>query len=75
MQTKLVEYKFSRPNGTKPRKPSQRLQDALHQLAGCEEMRSLFSYASATGRRVVVQVFASAEGHPLLIHFGTPKTT
>jgi CTP:molybdopterin cytidylyltransferase MocA len=43
---------------------------ALHTLSESTEMRSLVAEAQAHGRKVVVQVFHSAEGHPILIHLG-----
>jgi CTP:molybdopterin cytidylyltransferase MocA len=42
--------------------------EALCQLSKSDEMQTLVGEARAHGRKVVVQVFHSAEGHPILIH-------
>jgi CTP:molybdopterin cytidylyltransferase MocA len=42
--------------------------DALKRLSEADEMQTLVAEAQAHGRRVVVHVFHSAEGHPILIH-------
>jgi hypothetical protein len=44
--------------------------DALQRLSEADEMQCLVSEAEAQGRKLVVQVFHSAEGHPILIHLG-----
>jgi hypothetical protein len=41
---------------------------ALRNLSESTEMRSLVADAHAHGRKVVVQVYHSAEGLPFLIH-------
>jgi CTP:molybdopterin cytidylyltransferase MocA len=39
-------------------------------------MQTLVAEARARGRKVVVEVFHSAAGHPILIHFGAvPQET
>jgi hypothetical protein len=44
--------------------------DALQRLSEAEEMQCLVCEAEAHGRKVVVQVLHSTEGHPILIHLG-----
>jgi CTP:molybdopterin cytidylyltransferase MocA len=41
---------------------------ALRNLSESTEMRSLVADAQAHGRKFVVHVYHSAEGHPFLIH-------
>jgi hypothetical protein len=40
------------------------------QLAESDEMKTLVIESQAQGRKVVMQVYHSAAGHPILIHFG-----
>ncbi len=63
-----VVFKFSQPSGAPARKPSASMTAALHSLSDSIEMRSLVADAQAHGRKVVVQVYHSAEGLPFLIH-------
>ncbi len=65
-----VLFKFSQPNGSPARRPSQAMADALQRLSEADEMRSLVTAAQAQGRKVVVEVYHSAAGHPILIHLG-----
>jgi hypothetical protein len=70
-----VVLKFSRPSGATGRKPSTSLANAMRQLAAADELKSLASEAGQHGRKLVVQVFQSAEGHPFLIHLAmVPRT-
>jgi hypothetical protein len=68
MQDEVV-FKFSRPSGAIVSNPSKAMTDALRQLSESAELKPLVAGARAKGRKVVVQVFQSREGHPLLIHF------
>ena len=63
-----VLFKFSQPSGAPARKPSASMTAALRNLSESTEMRSLLAEARAQGRKVVVQVYHSAEGFPFLIH-------
>jgi hypothetical protein len=63
-----VELKFSRPSGAPARQPSKAMAEALQRLSESDEMQTLVAEARAYGRKVVVHVFHSAEGHPILIH-------
>jgi hypothetical protein len=63
-----VLFKFSQPSGAASRKPSKGMTEALHHLTEADEMQALIAEAQAQGRKVVVQVYHSAEGHPFLIH-------
>jgi hypothetical protein len=71
MKNGNVELKFCRPSGAPARQPSRAMADALQHLSEADEMQCLVSEAEAHGRKVVVQVFHSAEGHPILIHLGS----
>jgi hypothetical protein len=44
--------------------------EALKRLSEADETQHLVREARALGRKVVVQVFQSANGHPILIHLG-----
>ncbi len=69
-----VLFKFSQPSGAPARKPSASMTAALRHLSEATEMRSLVAEAQAQGRKVVVQVYHSAEGRPFLIHLkAVPK--
>lgn len=65
-----VLFKFTQPNGTPSRNPSKAMTEALRHLSKSDEIRTLITEARAQGRKVVVQVFHSAAGHPILIHLG-----
>jgi len=41
---------------------------ALRQFAATDEMQAFVANARAQRRKVVVEVFHSADGHPMLIH-------
>jgi|GEM_PF-6446775 len=71
MQTEVnceVVFRFCRPSGAPTREPSEGLREALRRLSEADEMQQLVAGARAQQRRVVVEVFHSREGHPLLIH-------
>lgn len=63
-----VQSKFSQPSGAPTKKPSASMTAALGKLGDSTEVRSLVADARAQGRKVVVQVYHSAEGLPFLIH-------
>ena len=48
--------------------PEEAMQDALRRLSQAEEMRPLLRKAPAAGREVVIEVFHSKDGQPLLMH-------
>jgi hypothetical protein len=63
-----VQFKFSQPCGAPTKKPSASMTAALGKLGDSTEVRSLVADAQEHGRKVVVQVYHSAEGRPFLIH-------
>jgi hypothetical protein len=63
-----VEFKFRHPSSLPPKKPSQKMTEALRLLTELEEMQPLAANARAQRRRVVVEVFHRSDGTPLLIH-------
>jgi hypothetical protein len=67
MNTPVVRFKFCRPSGAPTRAPSEAIQDALRRLSQAEEMQPLLKKAQAAGREVVIEVFHSRDGQPLLI--------
>ena len=68
MKTPAVQFKFRRPSGAPTHAPSAAMQDALRRLSQAEEMQPLLKKAQAAGREVVIEVFHSKDGQPLLIH-------
>ena len=68
MKTPAVQFKFCRPSGAPTHAPSEAMQDALRRLSQVEEMQPLLKKAQAAGREVVIEVFHSKDGQPLLIH-------
>ena len=66
-----VVYKFRRPSGSPQAQPSRAMSEALERLSESEELRHFAAKANAQNRSVVVEVFHSSEGHPILIHLGT----
>jgi len=63
-----ILFRFRRPSNTTKRHPSKAMTQALRNLAESEEMRPFVAEAQAQRRNVVVEVFHSRDGHPLLIH-------
>lgn len=63
-----ILFRFRRTKNTPRRSPSLAMTEALRLLAESEEMKPLVSEAHAQRRDVVVEVFHSRGGHPLLIH-------
>jgi len=69
-----IVFRFRRPRSIARRQPSKAMTEALRYLAESEEMQPLMDDARARRRDVVVEVFHSSDGHPLLIHTTTaPK--
>ena len=69
-----IMFRFRRPSSIPRRQPSEAMRKALQHLAESEEMQPLIDDARARRRDVVVEVFHSSDGHPLLIHTTTaPK--
>lgn len=62
----VIRYRRSKNNPR--RNPSQVMTEALRLLSESEEMQPLISEANAQHRDVVMEVFHSRSGHPLLIH-------
>lgn len=65
---KRIVFRFRRPGGSTNRKPSTALIQALRHLSEAHEMQPLLAKAQTTGREVVIEVFHSRSGQPLLIH-------
>jgi len=63
-----IIFRFRRPNSLPGRQPSKAMTEALRCLAESEEMTPFITAARAERRNVVVEVFHSGDGHPLLIH-------
>ena len=71
MQTELdsgIVLKFRRPSGAPKKPPSRAMTEALQRLSEADEVRNFTAKAHAQNRTVVLEVFHSREGHPLLIH-------
>jgi len=68
-----VLFKFRRPSSNPRRHPSRAMTEALRHLAESDEMRPFIADARAQQRNVVVEVFHSRDGHPLLIHIAAPS--
>ena len=70
-----VLFKFCRPSGAPAREPSVAMTRALQALSEADEMREFVAEAHAQRKDVVVEVFQSRSGRPLLIHpNAVPKT-
>lgn len=67
-EPKQVIFRFRRPGGSTRQKPSTALVEALRHLSEAHEMQPLLAEAQETGREVVIEVFHSQNGQPLLIH-------
>jgi hypothetical protein len=67
-QTPGIVFKFCRPSGSPSRQPSEAMTQAMRQFAATDEMQAFVASARAQRRKVVVEVFHSADGHPMLIH-------
>jgi hypothetical protein len=63
-----VVFRFRRPSGSPAGNPSTAMTEALRQLGQAREMEPLLRKAREAGRHVVIEVFQSKDGQPLLIH-------
>ena len=63
-----VVFRFRRPSGSPAPEPSMAMTEALRQLSQAREMEPLLRKAQEAGREVVIDVFQSKDGQPLLIH-------
>jgi hypothetical protein len=63
-----VSFKFCRPSGAPAREPSAAMTRALQALSEADEMREFVVEAHAQRKNVVLEVFQSRSGQPLLIH-------
>lgn len=63
-----IIFRFRRPSSVPRRQPSEAMRKALRHLAESEEMRQFAADARARRRDIVLEVFHSHDGHPLLIH-------
>ncbi|MGA2608876.1 MAG: hypothetical protein ABSH01_15640 [Terriglobia bacterium] len=63
-----IVIRYCRPSGSCTRKPSAAMTEALRRLSEADEMQPLLRKASAARREVVIEVFHSRDGQPLLIH-------
>jgi len=63
-----VVFRFRRPSGSQNHEPSTAMTEALRQLSVAREMEPLLQAAHKAGREVVIEVFQSRDGQPLLIH-------
>ena len=70
-----VVFKFRRPAGAPKKPPSRAMNEALQRLSEAEEMQDFLAKSHAQNRTVVVEVFHSADGHPLLIHTAAVRRT
>jgi hypothetical protein len=57
-----VLFKFCQPSGAPARRPSESMTAALRNLSEAHELRSLVAETHARGRKVVAQVYHSADG-------------
>jgi hypothetical protein len=63
-----VSFKFCRPSGAPGREPSVAMTRALQALSEADEMRQFVAEAHSQRKDIVVEVFQSRNGRPLLIH-------
>jgi hypothetical protein len=63
-----IHFKLHRPSGERINPPSIELMEALQCLSKADEMQPLLSRARTGGRDIMIEVFHSADGQPLLIH-------
>lgn len=64
-----VAFKFRRPSGSERQQPSHAMTEALRRLGESDEMQSLLIQANKKGQMVVIEVYQSRSGEPILIHF------
>jgi hypothetical protein len=64
-----ILFRFCRPSGSGHiQRPSAAMTEALGRFAEADEMKPLLQRARAERREVVIEVFHSKTGEPLLIH-------
>lgn len=63
-----IVFRFRGSKNIAGRNPSKKMTEALRCLAESDEMQPFLSEAHAVRRDVVLDVFHSRDGHPLLIH-------
>ena len=63
-----ILFRFRRSKNTAGRNPSRAMTQALRCLTESDEMQPFVSEVHAERRDVVLEVFHSRDGHPLLIH-------
>ena len=63
-----IIFRFRRPCSMPNRQPSEAMKKALRYLAESGEMREFTADARAQCRDIVLEVFHSRDGHPLLVH-------
>ena len=68
-----ILFRFRRPSSMPKRHPSKAMTEALRHIAECDEMQPFVSSAHARRRDVVLEVFHSGDGHPLLIHIAAAR--
>ncbi len=68
MTTSGVVFRFCRPSGSVRREPSREMKEALRKLSESAEMEPLLAKARSTGKVVMIEVFHTKHGQPLLIH-------
>ena len=69
-----IFFRFRRSKNASGQSPSRAMTEALRHLAESDEMRPFVSEAHAVRRDVVLEVFHSRDGHPLLVHIAaTPR--
>jgi hypothetical protein len=66
--TEKVIVKFKPPMGKGKTLPSESLNEALHSLAGADEMQSLLGEATDEGMTLAIEVFRNRKGRPVLLH-------
>jgi len=69
-----ILLRFRRPSSVPRRQPSKGMAEALRQFAESKEMRLFVAKAHAQRRDVMVEVFHSSDGHPLLIHTAAARS-
>jgi hypothetical protein len=63
-----IVFRFCRPSGSGIQEPSSAMTEALRRLSEAEEMEPLRNKARAARGKVVIEVFQSKNGQPLLIY-------
>lgn len=63
-----IVFRFRRSKDAQKRNPSRAMTEALRHIAESDEMREFTADARAQRRDIVLEVFHSRDGHPLLVH-------